>query len=367
MQTIIDIATDHPHKLKEQMYLYLASVGPAADALQKYSDPTNRCRADGVYDTLQDIITRYKRVIRACGLILGQKDKNELSSPRVGNDYALPDDKIAEMKRSIKTWLFGSSRSDLHFIVDEIINEQELQSLPSNEAAMKRIENLKWLCEKYVQRLDKEQWEKYALDKCEYHNNHLWNVAKMLSAKFINTTLYLKAEKKNEEINKFFDSLENLKRNSSSRMSEIVKEVKDEYKKLFSLIHGDHKRIVIDFASAANGTMEFWNFVQEEFALEVPHLLEVARAVLNVPPVVSSVDTFFSVAGCLTDKHRLTSHGHVVTQAVLHCNGDYSQKNPLLPWSFCDARKACDREQELAKRGEQSPFSPKHKRVRRSQ
>lgn len=339
MQKIIEVSKQHEALLK-QCWLYLVAVAPAAAGLREYSDPTNRGRADSVFSNLEKINKKYDKIRSLCETLSDKRSAlNDKSSI-----LELPQNERVKLTEEA-TFLCEQLKRDMP------VNEDLADKVLSDDTLIK---DLVVLCKKFSERLGPGQWDDYVGNKCpDYHNNLLWKFANLLSAKQIQIAVMSDGEKKTEHINNFSSALHELQKLSSARMSEIEQQVKDEYKNLVNnklFKNGRFSNILLQCRNKVSegGTMIFWKFVEDnKVELDAAHLSEVARAVLNVPPVVTSVDTFFSVAGCLTDRHRLTSHQHVILQAFLHANGDWRRENPYFPWSFCDARKASDRMAEL--------------------
>jgi hypothetical protein len=169
----------------------------------------------------------------------------------------------------------------------------------------------------------------------EYHNVSLWSLAQCLSLKAIRNGIY--ADNPASHVDRFRTHLNEFALRSSAYVSQIKSQALEDYRRILTspLWKTQFKTDLIEFTD----TRKFWEFVEaQKNAFQHQKLVELARAVLNVPPVVTSVDTFFSVVGCLTDKHRLTTHDHVISQAFLHANGDWRQRYSNFPWYFCDGR-----------------------------
>ena len=77
-------------------------------------------------------------------------------------------------------------------------------------------------------------------------------------------------------------------------------------------------------------------------------LARTARAVLNVPAVVTSVDSFFSIMGNDIGPQRSTCK-RALDQCMLRANGDYKgeQKCGWMHQFFCDTRTVSQREEAM--------------------
>jgi hypothetical protein len=344
MKEVVRIAHSQKEELKAEMSLYLASISPISALLQKYSDPSSRCQAHVVQADIAQTINSYAVLKESC----------QYASPAISAGvHLLNGQQIAflmQHQQKIKENLKCGDE-----IADAILLDGEL------------VKKLGEISAIYVDCLKEDRWRRY-VPQTEFQNRSLWKLAAFLAP--INIFNIVGSPDKKDRDGKIQEFDESFKKFSGTYknpnvahtphingFSKVEKQVVNQFSALVS--SPDFQLPVGKYSSRLreSNPRVFWSWLSKETAekgLPFTDLCEVAQAILSVPPVVTSVDTFFSVAGHITDRFKLIANEKAVRQAVLFANGDWMCSNPHFRWFFGDTRSFAQKKQLLLEQAKQN-------------
>lgn len=224
---------------------------------------------------------------------------------------------------------------------DELVFQKDKKRFTRLFKSKKALGNLLQVVKAFHDNLGQDRWKRYQ-PRIDYQNRSLWFMIHLLSPSVLAPRISHAAMTTNaidrmvEEPIKWFNQVREFN----------MKKVKDELQELITAptIPGGKKLSDWRNELLKGSYAAMWNRAEMKV---YSNLRAFALSIVCVAPVVTSVDSFFSVVGAIAGTRRVVRGGDplnpILMQAYLHANGDWRCKSVYLPEFFTDTRTVDER------------------------